>query len=199
MNLSADRKLFLSPRKAKKRKLSSTDCRAFVNNSSTSNELSKNHVNIIDRLVDVDKLKADKSLYALTREWLLASTSIQAGKNESNSMQQQKQSDDDDEGDGEEDLITKLPEPLSLSCEPTVKEMNEEIRISIRSTDANDLNLISSLNLSPSKRELETHELLRLHVNRWKATKKEWIKYYEATNLRSRASYDLLKSLYEEI
>lgn len=134
------------------------------------------------------------------RSWINAATSISTDTN-IKAIQSANKSNNNDLNSSESSnsyYITNLPQPLRQEIIISVEDVNEKIKTNIRTSESFDMNIINSLNVSPDDL-IQTHALLKLHVNRWKATRKEWIKYYKATNESYKNSYDLLKSIYEEI
>jgi hypothetical protein len=191
----------MSPRK-KKRKYSSDNVASFssvnyFNSEEAANTPQKScntkTANIIDRVLDLSKYNAETGMYTLTRDWMNANTIVN-DKSKRTSLNSNEQMNTDDET--ESNSITKLPDPDATQTCITIDQLNEEIGNEIRSGQANDMELIKSLNLDEF---METHALLKLHVDRWKSCRRKWITYYEQTNKPYKNSNDLLKSIYEEM
>ena len=90
--------------------------------------------------------------------------------------------------------------------------MNAHIGRTVRASVSTDMDLIAttlsslvsqqqqSQPQSAAKKELmQTHALLKLHVNRWRSCRKEWHKYTQHANARYKNSHDLLKSIFEDM
>ena len=133
------------------------------------------------------------------RSWINATTSVSTDSDSKTIQLANKSNNNDlDSNEGSNShFITSLPKPSRQEIVPSVEEINEKIKTNIRTSENFDMDIINSLNVSPDD-SIQTHALLKLHVNRWKATRKEWINYYKATNESYKNSYDLLKSIYEE-
>ena len=78
----------------------------------------------------------------------------------------------------------------------TIEQLNENIKVNIRSSEESDIELIKRLNVDD---ELEMHALLKLHVNRWKMAKQEWFNYYSIQSKPYENSYQKLKAIFEDI
>jgi hypothetical protein len=198
----------LSPRK-KKRKYSSDNAVASFSNvkltandngslyiqSNPNSNSSGKETNITDRVLDLSKYTAETGLYTLTRDWMNANTAM--AKRASLSSQQNELTNTDDESESS-NFITQLPDPdpAKVAACITIEQLNQEIGKEIRSTQANDIELIRPLNLDEF---MGAHALLKLHVNRWKSCRRKWVNYYEQTNRAYKNSNDLFKSIYEEM
>ena len=199
----------IAPKK-KKRKYSIEGSNNANFNFGSSNESMNNNlsINIIDRVLDLSKYNKETGLYTLCRDWINATTSLndstrtnsEQNKNnhfsKNNMDNSQKLSNSTESYDDSLFYISKLPEPQKMK-EPTIKSLNQNIQINIRGSEREDLNLIEALNLNDEM--VQTHALLKLHVNRWKSVRKEWSKYYDKTNQPYRNSQDVLKSIYEDV
>lgn len=191
-----------SPRK-KKRKYSieSGNSSSNIVSNSTSKTTQNLSINIIDRVLDLSKYKKNIGLYELSRNWINATTSINNNKNNNNNdnlvnkssinlMQQ------------DSSYVKSLPDPdcsIIINNEKAkIQELNENIKLNIRSSEASDIELINSLSIKPDDYLIQTHALLKLHVNRFKAARKEWLNYYKKTNDAYKNSRDILKSIYED-
>ena len=102
--------------------------------------------------------------------------------------------------------VTKLPDPIPLTSlqdsmdsdeyNVDIEQLNENIKTHIRSSEHSDLELIEKLNVDEV---IQSHALLKLHVNRWKAARREWFNYYAVQNRPYENSYHALKSIFEDI
>jgi hypothetical protein len=163
-------------------------------------------ISIIDRVLDISKYKKEDSLYKLCREWMNASTNINdtsiKTKNQSNQANMGEENEEEEEAVVTSklpaDYVTKLPDPIkdTESELDKIKKLNEHIQQEIRSTQEADMELINSLNLNEV---IESHALLKLHINRWRASRKEWMNHYRDTNKAYKESYDTLKGIFEDI
>lgn len=180
-----------SPKK-KKRKHSVENFAANANKTDRSAAQAANNttINIIDRVLDLSKYEKETSLYALSRDWINATTMVTDFKN---SKKESDQEDQDQPND--ENFVYKLPSPKQQSHQLDIADLNEEIKQSIRLSEKSDLELISSLNVDEY---MQTHALLKLHVNRWKQARNKWINYYRESNKAYKDSYCCLKSIFEE-
>ncbi len=162
-------------------------------------------ISIIDRVLDISKYTKEDSLYKLCREWMNASTNI---NDSSVKTKTQYNSNLDEENEEDEavvtskspttEYVTKLPDPVKNNENELdkINKINQYIQEEIRSTQEADLELIKRLNLDEV---IESHALLKLHVNRWKAVRKEWMNHYKETNKAYKESYDTLKGIFEDI
>ncbi len=136
-------------------------------------------------------------MYKLCRGWMNASTNTIDKKNEKNVESEDENIDDLEVGADELDhFITKLPEPIKLKSNLTIEQVNANIKNEIRVTTQSDMELIKSLNVNDV---IQTHALLKLHVNRWKLSRIEWLKYHNEKNKPFKNSHDVLRSIFEEI
>lgn len=199
-----ERKSVLSPKK-KKRKYSvdnnnlSTGANSSQSSNNKPNSASLNAnktINIIDRVLDLSKYDRNTGLYTLSREWINATTSV-SDKANSRKLSTPMEVEESKTKSGQESsfYVTELPGPIKVENQICTKQVNENIKENIRSSEANDMDLIKSLNVDEI---MQTHALLKLHVNRWKQARKEWVNYYNNTNVPYKNSYDTLKSIYEE-
>lgn len=78
-----------------------------------------------------------------------------------------------------------------------IVELNGKLAESVRETQANDLEIVKSLNVDDQV--IQAHALLKLHVNRWKVVRNEWISLYNRSNGRYKESETVLKSIFEEL
>jgi hypothetical protein len=195
-NNMSERRSVSSPKK-KKRKYSidnaSNECESIsCNNPNTqrNNYLNNGSINIIDRVLDLTKYNKNTSLYALARDWLNASNQIKQKPQKPQTSQEQVVNED------ENYFVNKLPPPSSTQADISIKELNERLDLNVRSTARNDLELIETLNVEDT---IKSHALLKLNVNRWKLVRKEWLRFYAEKNKPYKESYDILRSIYEEI
>lgn len=180
-----------SPKK-KKRKHSVDNCAINSNraNQSALKTTGNNTINIIDRVLDLSKYDKETGLYSLSRDWINATTMVSDIKNtnkESVISATDQQNNDY--------FIYSLPGPNRDHKSQDIRMLNEEIQKSIRSSEKSDLNLISSLNVDEY---MQTHALLKLHVNRWKQARNKWQSYYKDSNKAYEDSYCCLKSILED-
>ena len=143
----------------------------------------------------------------MCRDWTNASASLNDAISPSSSLKQispkQEKKSSSQEMTSIKD-VTILPEPVPYcggggdedDYNVTVDQLNENIRVNIRSSQEADIELIKRLNVDD---ELETHALLKLHVNRWKMAKREWFNYYAVQSKPYENSYQTLKSIFEDI
>jgi hypothetical protein len=169
-------------------------------------------INIVDRVIDMSKYTKSTTLYTMCRDWTNASASLtntssnldspsvasspfkstspkQGGEKKSGSQ----------EATSAKDVIA-LPDPVLDEDDDeyniSIEQLNENIRLNIRSSEESDIELIKRLNVDD---DLETHALLKLHVNRWKMAKREWFNYYSVQSKPYENSYQTLKSIFEDI
>lgn len=194
----------ISPKK-KKRKYS-VDGLSAIQNETTNSQSSNFSISIIDRVLDLNKYDQNSGLYTLARDWINATTSI------SDSSKKTKMSDDTDGDklmDVDHDLngqkneensyfINKLPNPLCDEQKTSITALNENIKLSIRSSESTDIDLIKTLNIKEDD-SIKTHALLKLHMNRWKSARKEWINFYKETNKPYKNSLAILNSIIEDM
>ncbi|RNA42325.1 lin-37 -like protein [Brachionus plicatilis] len=180
-----------SPKK-KKRKHSVDNCAANANrkNQSSGSGASNTTINIIDRVLDLGKYEKDTGLYTLSRDWINATTMVSDVKFAKKEPIQSDQGQRNDEY-----FIFRLPGPESQIQTQNIQELNEDIGKTVRMSEKNDLDLIASLNVDEN---LQTHALLKLHVNRWKQSRSKWLNYYKSSNKAYKDSYQCLKSIFEE-
>ena len=190
----------ISPKK-KKRKYS---VEAPVNNQFVANTSSKQpsanlNINIIDRVLDLNKYDKNTGMYTLCRDWINATTSISEQPNvASSSLGSDEEKIVIDQADG---TITQLPNPISselIEGTDRINDLNENIKNKIRLSEKNDLELLKSLNVNADDSVMQTHALLRIHVNRWRMVRKEWTNFYKDTNKPYQHSLNILKSIFED-
>jgi hypothetical protein len=188
----------LSPRKKKRKYSSDNNTASFATANSfdmigvgSAGSAARGHpkqtTSIVDRVIDLSKYDSKTGLYTLTRDWM----DVPRTANPVSGQQTSTASTDDS-------FVTSLPGPIrdeTTAC-ITIEQLNAEIGKQIRSGQADDLELIKSLNLNEA---METRALCKLHVGRWKSCRRKWIDYYEQSNRAYKNSSDLLKSLYEEM
>lgn len=201
-----DRKI--SPKKKKRKyNIDSVATNINVQQHNLNNQRSNNNlsINIIDRVLDLSKYDKNTGLYTLSRNWINATTSINDSKNNDHLINKNFTSStrlsNEDNNDLDSFYITSLPEPSvkDLNQIESINKINEDIEIDIRSSEKSDIDIINSLNLTSDDYLIQTHALLKLHVNRWKSARKEWLNYYKKTNEPFKSSYDILKSIYEDV
>ena len=95
----------------------------------------------------------------------------------------------------------QLPTPIKEEREEdigtAIKELNAKLAESVRKSQANDIEIVNSLNVDDQV--LQTHALLKLHVTRWKVARKEWSRLQKNSSSRYKESRDILKSIFEEL
>jgi hypothetical protein len=190
-NLDTTRKSApLSPKK--KRRKYNSDNNNSPNESLTSvgsiMDLSENRhcIKLIDRTVNVGKYRNDAGLYELAREWLNSKDTFSDSDKVYNKIEQ------NDDGQ----FVFKLPDPEpDLNAQLNIQVLNEKIKENIRSSEKNDLVIIEHLN--QTDQTIQTHALLKLHLNRWRATRNQWIQFYNIKNKPYNNSLRELKSIYE--
>jgi len=194
----------ISPKK-KKRKYS-VDGLSATQNGTNNSQSSNFSISIIDRVLDLNKYDQNTGLYKLARDWINATTSI------SDSNKKVKMSDDnhgdklmdvdiDMNGQKNEEssyFINNLPNPLVDEKKPSIAVLNENIKLNIRSSENSDIDLIKTLNINEDD-SIQTHALLKLHMNRWKSARKEWINFYNETNRPYKNSLTILNSIIEDM
>jgi hypothetical protein len=151
-------------------------------------------VNIVDRVLDLNKYDSSTGLYTLCRDWINATSSIE---NSTNVKVQCFTDEKIDETESNEYQIKHLPEPTKIKIS-SFDFLNKNINSNIRETEKNDFEIIKSLNLNEKNVFLETKALLRCHTNRWKLVRKEWKKLYKEENLAYKNSFDILQSIFED-
>ncbi|CAF0841037.1 unnamed protein product [Brachionus calyciflorus] len=161
------------------------------NVSTTQQNQNQTTINIIDRVLDLSKYDKDTGLYTLTRDWMNATTLV----NDSKLLKKEFVQNDEPIRNENSYYINKLPEPNKDQETMSIDELNQDIKRNIKSSEKSDLDLIDSLNVDEF---MQTHALLKLHVNRWKQTRKKWLNYYSDSNRPYKNSYDCLKSIFEE-
>lgn len=211
-----DRKSVQSPKKKKRKYSVDGNANSFANpNASGVNQGHQSHhngsflhgnsasanqtINIIDRVIDLGKYDKNVGLYTLCRDWINATTSINPARSRSATNDSKNSPVDANTEDENSYSITKLPEPVSSSKTTDLEEitkLNEHIKNNIKCSESNDVELIKSLNVDEV---IQTHALLKLHVNRWKQSRKEWLNYYKKSNEPYKNSYDTLKSIFEDM
>lgn len=198
-----------SPKK-KKRKYS-VDNNAIstnINQQSTSSSRFGHHnsslsINIIDRVLDLSKYNQKTGLYTLSRAWINATTSLNSDTTTFNHKSSDLINKNFSTSDNITDdfYVTSLPEPdkQETNNSDKIKKLNENIEVNIRSNEKADMDIIDSLSLSSDDYLMQTHALLKLHVNRWKSARKEWLNYYKKSNEAYKKSYNVLKGIYEDV
>jgi hypothetical protein len=207
--VNLERRSVSSPKKKKRKynidssNLTSTHNHPYVQCAAYSS--TNKTISIIDRVLDISKYKKEDSLYKLCREWMNASTNINDSSVKTKTPSNRNIDEDNEEDEAAvtskssaTEFVTKLPDPVKddESESDKIKKLNQYIQEEIRSTQEADMELIKSLNLDEV---IESHALLKLHVNRWKASRKEWINHYKETNKAYKESYDTLKEIFEDI
>jgi hypothetical protein len=157
-----------SPKK-KKRKYS----------TETSQQQHSDHtsINIIDRVLDFSKYKKHTGLYTLCRDWLHATTSTSDPP--STSFKQGKSFGKTETSASAND-IKSLPLPKNA----LKKERKKQMR---KSNDDMETGGMSN-----------TDDLLKSHLVRWKAIRRECMVCYKNDSLPYKESLDILKSIYED-
>lgn len=179
-----------SPKK-KKRKHSVDNCAVNSNRADRSASIAGNNtINIIDRVLDLSKYDKETGLYTLSRDWINATTMVSETKN---ANKESIMSDTDQHNN--DYFIYSLPGPISELQTQDIRVLNEDIQKSIRTSEKSDLDLISGLNVDEY---IQTHALLKLHVNRWKQARNKWLSFYKDSNRAYKDSYSCLKSILEE-
>lgn len=84
---------------------------------------------------------------------------------------------------------------IEINSNSTIEKLNKRLE-KIRQTQANDIDIVKSLNVDDQV--IQAHALLKLHVNRWKIARKEWNSLYKQTNVRYSETENILKSIFEE-
>ena len=149
----------------------------------------KSIVNIIDRVIDFSKYKEDTSLYSLCRDWTRATEKLNSDMDKSSMASET-------EKDSSETNQLPIPSEPPRDIGLEIAKLNETIQSKVRSSEDSDLDLIKVLNVDETT---EVHALLKLHVNRWKSSRKEWLRYYETSNERYKETRDKLKSMFKGI
>lgn len=160
------RRSISSPRK-KRRKYSNESLNGASNSSGGQcNVLSRNQTNnisIIDRVLDLNKYDGNTGLYSLCRDWINATTSVSdTDKVEQAVRVEEMETSDASQTDGYS--IKELPEPVQDMDRPSIHELNEGIRVNIRSSQGSDMDVIKALDVNDGQ-EIQTHALLKLHVS----------------------------------
>ena len=166
-------------------KESSEDENDFVSVKSEYSNSHKTVVNLIDRVMDFKTYKVDTSLDCLCRDWARATEKL-------NTAIEAYQAPCKTATDAE--LPRPTEEPGDTGQE--IAKLNETIRVKVRSSEKSDLDLIKVLSVDEAT---EIHALLKLHVNRWKSSRKEWLRYYESANARYQDARQKLKTIFEGI
>ncbi len=192
----------LSPKK-KKRKYndgnqSSGNLQVYSPTTSSGmipNKFNNRTINIIDRVIDLNRYNKNTGLYTLCRDWINATTSLNdMNKLTPNSLQKKSEEKLSQENPN---AITRLPDPLTNeNQEIDIDFLNENIKLNVRANEKSDIDLIKTLNVDDV---IQTHALLKLHVNRWKLSRREWVNFYANQNKAYQNSYETLKSIYEDI
>ncbi len=180
----------------------STGCGFSPNQSKASapirtNSSSTRAANIVDRVMDIGKYSKNTPLYTMCRDWMNASTTLNENPKQISPKQHESKPSDNP------NVVTSLPEPISSlitsdesEYDIDIVQLNENIKVNIRSNEESDLDLIKKLNVDE---EIQTHALLKLHVNRWKLARREWFNYYNVKSKPYQNSYQTLKSIFEDI
>lgn len=99
------------------------------------------------------------------------------------------------------EYVYKLPDAndqeREVDINTEVKELNDKLGETVRQRQANDLEIVKSLNVDDPV--FQANALLKLHVDRWKTVRREWIQLYNRSNSRYKQSEDVLKSIFEEL
>ena len=160
------------------------------------NRFNNRTINIIDRVIDLNRYNKNTGVYTLCRDWINATTSLNdANKLTPNSLQKKNEEKLSQENPN---FITRLPDPLPNveNQQIDVDYLNENIKLNVRASEKSDIDLIKTLNVNEV---IQTHALLKLHVNRWKLSRREWLNYYAIQNKSYQNSYEKLKSIFEDI
>jgi hypothetical protein len=179
----------------------------FSQSSSGSNNNKNNNnrtVNLVDRVIDISKYTQNTTLYTMCKDWTNASGTINQ-KTQSSPIKKDILDSTTASTANSNTMITKLPDPVALNhldedfneFNVSIGELNDNIKVNIRSSEESDLDLIKQLHVDDIN--LETHALLKLHVNRWKLVKREWFNYYNLQSKPYQNSYETLKSIFEDM
>ena len=194
---SADNRRISPKKKKRKYSVEAPVSNQFVVNPPPTANL---NINIIDRVLDLNKYDKNTPMYTLCRDWINATTSI--SEQQPNVISTCLGSDEEklivDQADG---TITQLPNPISsqlIEGADRIHDLNENIKNKIRLSEKNDLELLKSLNVNADDSVMQTHALLRIHVNRWRMVRREWTNFYKDTNKPYQHSLNILKSIFED-
>lgn len=185
----------LSSPKKKRRKYSNETSASTSGHSLSSSvgrtQTSNLNISIIDRVIDLNKYDKHTALYTLCRDWINATTSIAVDST-------QPTEEIIDLGTHDTDTITALPDPVQDEITETmsIASLNERIRTEIRASEKSDLELIKTLKVNNDD-AIQTHALLKLHMNRWKSVRKEWVGFYAEKNRPYKNSLDILNTIFE--
>ena len=180
-----------SPKKKKRKHSVENTATTSPGSNRTNNVQTNTTINIIDRVLDLGKYDKETSLYTLSRDWMNATTLV----SDSKPVKKEGFINEETRKIDNPYYIYKLPEPIYDQEMLTIDQLNDDIKQNIRESERNDLELIKRLDVDEY---MQTHALLKLHVNRWKQARGKWSYYYEETNKPYKNSYDCLKSLFEE-
>jgi hypothetical protein len=174
---------------------------------------------LIDRIVDIAKYKNNQSIYTMCRDWMnssniLSKEKMLAANKTSPAIDETDEEKSAAEGKTDSYFIYSLPDKSTEDTddqsaqgegrgggaggEDPVVKLNQSIKETIRCTEHDDLELIQSLNLDDDQC-VKSHALLKLHVNRWKLARKEWMGFYRTSNRPYKKTTDVLRSIFEEI
>jgi hypothetical protein len=187
----------IAPKK-KKRKYSVDNTPNGSNPSASLSKRPNNNlsINIIDRVLDLSRYKSDTTLYALSRDWINATTETSA----EHSAADTSRLDTEPSMQKNDTFVYQLPDPIKEekgSKEYMLTRLNGNLKM-IRDSEENDLELIKSLNVNEDDSVTQTHALLRIHVNRWKNMRKEWTGFYQQSYEPYKNTTHLLRSIYED-
>lgn len=160
------RRSISSPRK-KRRKYSNESLNGTSNDTGGQcHVLSRNQTNnisIIDRVLDLNKYDSNTGLYSLCRDWINATTSVTETNRVDQAMELEEMgTSETSKSSGY--FIKELPEAAKDMDQPSICELNEGIRVNIRSSQETDMEVIKALNVSEDQK-IQTHALLKLHVS----------------------------------
>jgi hypothetical protein len=158
----------VSSPKKKKRKYSS--------DTQQQQQTDNTNISIIDRVLDFSKYDKNTGVYTLCRDWLHATTTP---SDPTNTAFKQTKSFSQTESSALANDIKSLPLPKNVQK----VERRQQI---IKSSDDMET---SALNAD---------DLLRMHLIRWKAIRREFLARYITDNLSHKESYDILKNIYED-
>ena len=163
-------------------------------------------VNVVDRVLDVNAYTKDTPLYTMCRDWIHATDTVSSDPSKQSSPSSSASKQANAKLVENSTFVTKLPDPVPLNSlqdntdsdeyNVDIEQLNENIKTHIRSSEHTDLELIEKLNVDEV---IQSHALLKLHVNRWKAARREWFNYYAVQNRPYENSYHALKSIFEDI
>lgn len=164
-----DRTIMINSPKKKKRKHSSDNQQDEITS-----------VHIIDRVIDFSKYNNNTDLYLLARDWMHASESIGACNfNRSNKSSQFLTNDNNNNNQN----VYSLPKPLiKAKLEPDLDDYCKK-----------------SFDFNLDQIECENENLLKENLKKWKSVRNEQLNFVKKENERYKESFDLLKSIYENI